>query len=103
MQNTEAESVLAAYLANYRKRSHKQLAGLLQAPVADQVAGLSGRRYQVVVQASWTGAPGGELRVVGGVDHGGWQRFNPIIESFLSKPAGVATPAAQRGSRVASV
>jgi hypothetical protein len=103
MHKTETESVLAEYLANYRKQSHKQLMGLLRAPVTDQVAGPSGKRYQVMVQASWTGAPGEELRVVGGADHGGWQRFDPITESFLSQPDGVATAAEQPVSRVASV
>lgn len=78
--------MLAAYLAPYRAQSHDELTRLLMAPVARQVAGPSGKRYQVMIQASWTGRPGGELRVVGGVDHRGWQLFNPVTESFDSLP-----------------
>ena len=87
MNNGEGASILADRLAAYRMQSHDQLTGLLLAPVADEVVGPSGRRYQMIVQASWTGAPGGELRVVAGVDDRGWQLFNPLTDSFVSRPA----------------
>lgn len=88
MNNGEGSSILANRLASYRAQSHEQLTGLLLAPVADEVTGPSGKRYQFIAQASWTGSPGGELRVVAGVDDRGWQLFNPITDSFVSRPAG---------------
>lgn len=88
MRTGEGATILADRLAAYRAQSHGELTGLLLAPVADEVAGPSGKRYQMVVQASWTGTPGGELRVVAGVDDRGWQLFDPITDSFVSRPAG---------------
>lgn len=87
MLNGEGASILADRLAHYRTRTHDELTELLLAPVAEEIAGASGKRYQVIVQASWTGAPGGDLRVVAGVDDKGWQLFDPITDSFVSHAA----------------
>lgn len=87
MKNGEGASILANRLAAYRAQTHEALKGLLLAPVAEEVTGSSGKRYQLMVQAGWTGAPGGELRVVAGVDDRGWQLFNPLTDSFVSQPA----------------
>jgi hypothetical protein len=86
MLNGEGASILADRLAHYRARSHDQLTELLLAPVAEEIAGQSGKRYQMIVQASWTGTPGGDLRIVAGVDDKGWQLFAPITDSFVSQP-----------------
>jgi hypothetical protein len=87
MLNGEGASILADRLAHYRTRSHDELTELLLAPVAEEIHGASGKRYQMVVQASWTGSPGGDLRVVAGVDDKGWQLFDPITDSFVARPA----------------
>ncbi len=87
MSNGEVASILADRLAHYRTRRHDEPTGLLLAPVAEEVTGTSGKRYQMIVQASWTGSPGGDLRVVAGVDDKGWQLFNPITDSFVARPA----------------
>ncbi len=86
MLNGEGASILADRMAHYRSLSHDSLTQLLLAPVADEVTGASGKRYQVIVQASWTGSPGGDLRVVAGVDDRGWQLFNPVTDSFVARP-----------------
>ena len=86
MLNGEGASILADRLAQYQTRSHDELTQLLLAPVAEEIRGESGKRYQMMVQASWTGTPGGELRVVAGLDDKGWQLFNPITDSFVSRP-----------------
>jgi hypothetical protein len=86
MQSGEGASILADRLAGYRAQSHDELTGLLLAPIAEEIEGPSGKRYQMIVQASWTGTPGDELRVIAGVDDRGWQLFNPVTESFLSRP-----------------
>lgn len=87
MLNGEGAAILADRLAHYRTRTHDELTELLLAPVAEEIAGHSGKRYQMIVQASWTGSPGGDLRVVAGVDDKGWQLFAPITDSFVSRPA----------------
>ena len=58
------------------------------APVAEEVVAPSGKRYQLLVQAGWTGEPGGALRVVGGIDDRGWQEFTPIVQAFEVAPNG---------------
>lgn len=97
MLNGEGASILADRLASYRKLSHDELTQLLLAPVAEEVTGASGKRYQVIVQASWTGSPGGDLRVVAGVDDKGWQLFDPITDSFVAPPAALPLAAAGTG------
>ena len=86
MKTGEGACILENRLAFYRARPHEELTKLLLAPVAEEVVGPSGKRYQLIVQASWTGAPGGDLRVVVGVDDRGWQLFNPLTDSFVSQP-----------------
>lgn len=90
MDTKEAEALLHACLQAYRTRSHDELREQLMAPVADQVMGPSGKRYQLLVQAGWMDAPGGALRVVAGIDDRGWQEFTPITESFVVSPNGTA-------------
>jgi hypothetical protein len=87
MNTGEGASILADRLAGYRARSHDELTGLLLAPVAEEITGSTGKRYQMIVQASWTGTPGGDLRIIAGVDDRGWQLFNPLTDSFVSRPA----------------
>lgn len=86
MDRAEAATVLREYLDRYRDQSHAELQRLFQAPVATEVLASSGKRYQVLVQASWEAKPGGALRVVVGVDDGGWQRFTPLVEEFTVEP-----------------
>jgi hypothetical protein len=94
MGTTEALSVLRAALEPYRARSHAELQELLRAPVATQIPGPSGKRYQVLIQAAWVSEPGGPLRVVGGVADSGWQRFTPLVESFVVIPEPARAPRA---------
>ncbi|HEX6537011.1 MAG TPA: hypothetical protein VF041_20665 [Gemmatimonadaceae bacterium] len=90
MDRTEAAALLHACLQAYRTRSHDELREQLLAPVAEEVVGPSGKRYQLLVQAGWMDSPGGALRVVGGIDDRGWQEFAPITESFIVPPNGTA-------------
>lgn len=91
MDRSEASALLHAYLEAYRARSHDELQQLLMAPVSEEITGPDGKRYQVLVQASWPGAPGGDLRVVGGIDDRGWQEFSPLVQSFTVPAPGATT------------
>jgi hypothetical protein len=86
MDRAEAATVLREYLDRYRDQTHAELQQLFLAPVATEVRAASGKRYQVLVQASWVAKPGGELRVVIGVDDRGWQQFAPAVEEFTVEP-----------------
>lgn len=92
MNAAESAALLEAQLQPYRGQTHTQLCSLLRAPVATQLAGPSGARYQLLIQAAWVDRPGGALRIVGGIDDSGWQRFQPLTASFVvaATPAGAA-------------
>ena len=97
MNTTEATALLEAELQPFRALSHAQLCPLLRAPVATQVVAPSGGRYQVLVQAAWVDRPGGALRVVGGIDDSGWQRFTPLVASFVMDAPRDGAPAGPPG------
>ena len=56
-------------------------------PVTGERTGSSGKWYQIKIQAFWDGKPGGDIRVVGSVDDGGWRTFCPFTESFIKSPS----------------
>jgi hypothetical protein len=86
MNRSLAASVLHTFLEPYRARSCGELQGLLLAPIATEIRAPSGKRFQLLVQAAWVDRPGAALRVVAGIDDGGWQRFTPLVESFVVEP-----------------
>ena len=88
MNGQDARGVLQSHLARYRGESHAALQRLLGAPETADVHGPSGTSYQIAVQAAWDDRPGGNLRVVGGIDDRGWRAFAPMTESFVVAPDG---------------
>jgi hypothetical protein len=86
MDRAEAASMLREYLDRYRAKTHAELQQLFRVPIATEVTAPSGKRYQVLVQAVWVSRPGGELRVVVGVDDRGWQRFTPLVGELTVAP-----------------
>jgi hypothetical protein len=88
MNKQEAMEVLRAHLAPYRSESYAALQRLLGSPETTEVRGPSGTSYQIEVQAGWDDRPGGNLRVVGGIDDGGWRAFVPLSDSFIVAPDG---------------
>jgi hypothetical protein len=53
-----------------------------------EIAGPSGTRYQLEIQAMWDRNPGGKLRILGCIDDGGWRAFVPVTDDFLIDPDG---------------
>lgn len=82
MDTAEATTLLEQQVQPFRAQSHGDLQRLLLAPVATEVVGPSGRRYQVLIQAAWVKTPGETLRIVAGIDDSGWQRFRPLTAAF---------------------
>ena len=89
MNEEEAASLLRAHLEQYRRRSHADLSSHLGNQGCDEVTGPSGARYQIEVDILWDSRPGGDLRVLGGIDDGTFWRFiSPLNDSFLMSPDG---------------
>jgi endonuclease YncB( thermonuclease family) len=77
MNQQEARSLLAEYLARCQRRSSAALVAMIGNGECYEVRGSSGVRYQVEVQAVWDDRPDGVVRVIGSIDDGGYRRFFP--------------------------
>ena len=88
MDTDEARTLLAAELARYRSQSYRELQRLLGAQDTYELIGPSGAKYQVEIQAVWDHRPGGDLRVLGAIDDGGWRSFSPLTDDFIISAAG---------------
>ena len=89
MNRDEALAILDTHLGGYRRRPHAELAAILGNQGCDEVFAESGASYQIEVDIVWDGKPGGNLRVIGSVDDGGWRAFSPLCRSFLITPNGI--------------
>lgn len=89
MDRREAETILAAELAQLRTESYGALVQrLLDKQETPERIGASGTRYQLELQAFWDGEPHADLRVIGSIDDGGWRAFVPLTDSFIRSPDG---------------
>jgi hypothetical protein len=50
------------------------------------IKGESGAEYQVLIQVHWDGKRGGDIRVIGLIDDGGWRAFVPLSADFITGP-----------------
>lgn len=89
MDRREAETILAAELAQLRTETYEALVGrLLEKQETAERVGASGTRYQVEVQAFWDDKVNGDLRVIASIDDGGWRAFVPLTDSFIRSSDG---------------
>ncbi len=88
MDKQEAQQLLAARLADYRKLSYDQLVSKIGNDDYLEVIGESGTEYQIEVQFMWDSKPGGDLRVMAGTDDGGLRAFCPLCQDFIMSPDG---------------
>jgi len=88
MNRDEALAVLDARLERYPRRPHAELAEMLGNQGCDEVVATSGAAYQIEVDIVWDGKPGGDLRVMGGIDDGGLSFFSPLSQSFVMSTDG---------------
>jgi len=89
MNSEEATQLLERELASFRGESYTRLAlripsGSLhvERPAAD------GATYQLEFQFFWDDRAGGNIRVMGSIDDGGWRAFVPITRSFIKSADG---------------
>jgi hypothetical protein len=89
MDHAEAGSLLTAALAPYRAMRYAELVPLVNAPKrTTELPGASGARYCVDIVIDWDADAGGNLRVIGAIDDGGWRAFMPMSDSFIKAPDG---------------
>lgn len=88
MDRDEAKTILARAFAGYRKRSYDELLCLLEAPETKEVKAPSGNIYQLEFQAVWDDRYKKNLRIIGGIDDGGFRAFVPLTRDFILTPDG---------------
>lgn len=75
-------------MERYRECPYDQLAARVGSCDVEEVSGPSGVAYQLEFQIVWDGNPGGDVRVIGGIDDGGLRAFVPLTDSFIMAPGG---------------
>ncbi len=88
MDKAEARDILAKKLGAYRKRSYEELLYLLDTQDTEEFKASSGTVYQLEFQAVWDDKKGGNLRVMGAIDDGGFRAFVPLTDDFIMAPDG---------------
>ena len=87
MDKAEARSELAEALVPYERQSYAEIARRVGSPPDFfERRGASGALYQIEVECIWDAAPAGAIRVIGGIDDGGWSAFMPLMDGFLVQP-----------------
>ena len=88
MDRTEAAALLRHEHERYHARSHRELRSLVAEPQALELVGPSGTRFRIEILAVWDHQAGGDLRVIGSIDDGGWRAFVPLSDDFIMRPDG---------------
>jgi hypothetical protein len=84
MNNDEAIQLLERELATFRDTPYAELVRRIEGGLLDyERSAASGTKYQVEIQFFWDNQPGGNVRVVGLIDDGGWRAFLPLSRSFI--------------------
>ncbi len=84
----EARDLMERQLKSWRERSYADLVTRIGQSEHFEVTGPSGVRYQLEIQAVWDSRTGGDVRVLGSIDDGGWRAFVPPTDSFIKAPDG---------------
>ncbi len=88
MDKEKACAVLAQALQPYRAKSYAALRDLIGQTDVYQIANPDGSDFQIEIEAFWDGTPDGDIRVMGGIDDGGWSAFAPLSDDFVVAPDG---------------
>ena len=88
MDRKEAQTLLNAKLDEYRQLAYEHVAARVGDERFLEVSGPSGAQYQIEIQIVWDHKPGGDVRVLGSIDDGGWRAFLPLCDSLLVTPKG---------------
>jgi hypothetical protein len=88
VDKVEARGVLLTHLQEWRRRTYAELSREVGQSRQIEATGPSGASYQVDIQVRWDGEPNGDIRVLAGIDDGGWRAFAPLTEDFILGPDG---------------
>ncbi len=88
MDKPEAKIILAEQLARFRLNSYAELVKIVGEVETYEVTGTSGASYQLEFQVFWDDKKGGDLRVAGAIDDGGWRALCPLTDDFIVGPDG---------------
>jgi hypothetical protein len=91
MDREEARGVLSRELKAYQRRTYPQLRALIGSLRSFEVPHNGGHPYQIEIQVIWDGKVGGDIRVLGAIDDGGWSAFRPLTDDFIVGPGDVPT------------
>jgi TPR repeat protein len=83
---TEAREVLRTHVAPYRRRTHKELAGLVNKRLATRLRGPSGAEYDVTLEVRWDDQPLEDVCVSAAINDYGWKAAQDIYEIFSMSP-----------------
>ena len=86
MDRNEAHGLLRQQLDRHRTRPHRELQSLIAEPEVVELEGPSGTRFCIEVLAVWDSQVGGDIRVIGSIDDGGWRAFKPLTDDFIIRP-----------------
>jgi hypothetical protein len=84
----EAHALLRAELAVWRRKPYGELIALVGHARHTERRGESGAEYQLEMDVLWDDEPGGDIRVMGSIDDGGWRALAPLTESFILSKTG---------------
>jgi hypothetical protein len=85
-----ALQILEEVLAEFRRESYEQLTSRIgpSSPVVLERDGAGGP-YQLEILFMWDDRAGGDVRVIGSIDDGGWwASFSPLTRSFIKAADG---------------
>ena len=92
MNAQEAKTAVRQELIRFRRMPYVELCRLVDTRLPTlAIKGASGAEYQVVIQVHWEGKRGGDIRIVGLIDDGGWRAFVPLSEDFITGPNDVVS------------
>ena len=89
MNSQEALLILGEVLSEFRKESYAGLVSRIgpSSPIVLERGGADGS-YQLEILFMWDGRAGGDVRVIGSIDDGGWRAFSPLTRSFIKSADG---------------
>jgi hypothetical protein len=89
VNKAEAKKIIAKELEQYRIKPYSELVEMIdKESINYELTSEGGDRYQIEIEAFWDNKPNGDVRIIGGIDDGGWRAFIPVSDSFIKNPDG---------------
>ncbi len=87
MNKEEAKQIIRNELESLRAKPYSELVRMIDAePISGDRTSPSGKWYQIEIEVFWEHEPGGNIRVQGSIDDGGWRAFSPLGDDFIKSP-----------------